>query len=249
MTRGVWAGVVAFAVGAGCVGPQFYTPPPEQVPPAADVGGSTVQLLDQRPEWEKKPFTGVVCLYHLGKAQPNAWGQLTEETNAIVSAMPQKPQRVEVAVTSFRLVRAGDTAPRFRDWSAGPNANPGARTQAMVRANAEEREQRLSQSGSAPSRTAGDRVGNEVEMTFTSKDDPRRMLTDHPVGASCAIQAKVQLTFADGREQTVEIKTIARGANESGTAYWGDALNFATRAATRDFGRQFRVAIGLPADG
>ena len=253
MTRGVWAGLVACAVGVGCVGPQYYSPPPEQLPPIADVGGTAVQLTDQRPEWEKKPFTGVVCLYHLGKAHPSAWAQLAEEANAAVAAMPQKPQRVEVAVTSFRLVRAGDTAPRFRDWSAGPSANPGARTQEMIRANGEERERRLAQngsvSGSAPSRATGDHVGTDVEVAFASQDDPRRMLRDHPVGASCAIRATVRLVFPDGREQTVDVKTIARGANETGTAYWGEALDFAAKAAVHDFGRQFRAAVGLPADG
>jgi hypothetical protein len=47
----------------------------------------------------------------------------------------------------------------------------------------------------------------------------------------------------------VDVKTIARGANESGTVYWGEAMDFAARSAVRDFGRQFRAGVGLPADG
>src|SRR5262245_28335730 len=105
MTRGVWAALVVCAVGSGCMGPQYYTPAPEQLPQPANVNGTMVQITDQRPEWEKKPFTGKVCLYDLGKSHPNAWAQLSEEVNAIIAELPQKPERAEVVVTSFRIVR------------------------------------------------------------------------------------------------------------------------------------------------
>ena len=252
MRRAIWTGLAVCAVGAGCVGPQYYTPPPEQVPPPANVGGATVQVVDQRPEWEKKPFTGVVCLYHLGKAHPDAWAQLAEETNAVVNVMPQKPERVEVAVTSFRLVRSVENTKQFRDWGAGPNANPGARTQQMVRSNGEEREQALARSGGntgVPTpRPTADGPANKVEMALSAKDDPRRMLQDHPSGASCAIQATVRLVFPGGREQLVDVKTITRGANDSGTAYWGEAIDTAARSAVIQFGRQFRSGVGLNPD-
>src|ERR1700679_1519315 len=106
MWRVIWAGLVVCAVGVGCTGPQYYPPPPEHIPPPANVGGTAVQIIDQRPEWEKKPFTGVVCLYHLGKAHPDGWAQLAEETNAIVAALPQRPERVDVVISSFQLVRS-----------------------------------------------------------------------------------------------------------------------------------------------
>src|SRR5262249_26207786 len=123
MTRGVWAGLAVCAFGAGCMGPQYYTPPPEKVPAPVNVGGTTVQVVDQRPEWEKKPFTGVACLYHLGKAHPGAWEQLADEADSVVAALPQKPERVEVDVTSFRLVRSGDTAKRYRTIDNSLTAN------------------------------------------------------------------------------------------------------------------------------
>jgi len=170
---------------------------------------------------EKKPFTGVVCLYHLGKAHPDAWAQLAEETNAVVAAMPQKPERVEVVVSSFRLVRSADTVPRFRDYGSGPHPNPNARTQQMTRANGEERDRSLGRNGQtndglpARSQQVADGPPNKVEMALASKDDPRRMLADHPAGASCSIQATIRLTFPGGREQTVEVKTIARAPNDS----------------------------------
>lgn len=252
MTRGVWAALAVCAVGVGCTGPQYYTPPPEQLPPPASVGGATVQIIDQRPEWEKKPFTGEVCLYHLGKAHPDAWEQLSQETAAVVAAMPQKPASADVTVTSFRLVRAVNTRKRFHDWNAGPHANPGAQALQRLRTDGEEREQRLARihgDTSAPAgRPADEAPANKVEVAFSSKDDPRRMLQDHPTGASCAIQATVRLVFPDGREQSVDIKTIARGANDSGTAYWGEAMDFAAKTAVHDFGRQFRVAVGLNPD-
>jgi hypothetical protein len=215
------------------------------MPAPANVEGAAVQIIDQRPEWEKKPFTGVVCLYHLGKSHPDAWAQLAEETNAVVAAMPQKPERVEVLVSSFRLVRSGDTGGRFRDFSAGPSPNPAARTQDITRTNREEREERLSQvNGRSANTPTDDRPGNSVELMFSSKDDPRRALREHPLGASCSIQAQVRLVFPGGREQTLDVKTIARGANDTGTAYWGEAIDTATRSAVFQFGRQFRTGVG-----
>ncbi len=258
MPLGTWAGLmvgVLCAVGAGCSGPQYYEAPPDKLPPPATVAGTTVQLIDQRPEWEKKPFTGVVCLYHLGKAHPDAWAQLAEEMNAIVAQMPQKPERVDVVVSSFRLVRAGDSGGRFRDFSKGPNANPNARIiDPNSRNSSDVRERQVSQSGvttGGPSRTdphTADRPGNEVELMLSSKDDPRRKLRDHPNGASCSIETRTRLVFAGGREQIVEVKTLARGANESGTVYWGEAIDFAAKSAVHDFGRKFRTSLGMNAD-
>ena len=252
MWQAIWTGLAVCAVGAGCVGPQFYTPPPEQVPPPATVGGATVQIVDQRPEWEKKPFTGVVCLYHLGKAHPDAWAQLAEEANAVVAAMPEKPQRVEVAVTSFRLVRSVENTEKFRDFGPVPVANPGARTQQMVRANGDAREQSLARAnGGAGAPAPYSNIsgpGNRVEMALSSKDDPRRLLQDHPSGASCAIQATVRLVFPGGREQSVDVKTMNRGDNSTGTAYMGEAMDAAARTAVIQFGRQFRSGVGLNPD-
>jgi hypothetical protein len=166
--------------------------------------------------------------------------------------MPQKPERVEVVVTSFRLVRSADSAPKFRDWGAGPNPNPNAQQAAMTRANGEEREQRLAQVNggtSVPqSRTTTDGPPNKLEMAFSSKDDPRRMLQEHPSGASCAIRAKVRLVFPGGAEQSVDVKTLNRGANDTGTAYRGEAMDSAARAAVLQFGRQFRSGVGLNPD-
>jgi len=240
------------AVGVGCTGPQYYPAPPEKLPSPTNTSGATVQIVDQRPEWEKKPFTGVVSMYHLGKAHPDAWAQLMEETNAIVGSMPQKPERVDVVVSSFRLVRSADSVPKYRDLGAGPDANPNMRTQQITRANGDERERTLSKSGvttrEAPGQSqapVSDSPPNKVEMALASKDDPRRMLVDHPAGASCSIQATIRLTYTGGQVQTVEIKTIARAPNDSGTDYYGQALDNAAKAAAIDYGRQFRAGLGM----
>jgi hypothetical protein len=243
------------AVGIGCSGPQYYTPPVEQLPPPTNVNGSTVQFIDQRPEWEKKPFTGVVCLYHTGKAHPDAWAQLAQEADAVVGALPQKPERVEVVVTSFRLVRIVEgTGGKFHDWGPAPNANPNMRTNTPTASQTNDyRDRQVSQSGGMtnPSqpRPSADGPANKLEMMFSSKDDPRRMLQEHPSGASCKLQATVRLVYPGGQVQTVNVDTLNRDGNSSGTAYWGEATNGAARAAVFQFGRQFRAGVGLPADG
>jgi hypothetical protein len=250
MTRVTWAGLVVWAVGAGCTGPQYYAPPPEKIPPPANVGGATVQIIDQRPEWEKKPFMGVVCMYHLDKT--HAWDQLAQETAAVVNAMPQKPARVEVVVSSFRVVRSVESTHKFRDFGAGPNPNPNAQMATMSRNNADERQERLaqvngntltSQPGHAP-----DGPPNKLEMMFASKDDPRRMLKDHPGGASCEVEAQIRLIFANGPEQSVHVKTLNRGENTTNTGFMGEAMDAATRTAVFQYGRQFRTGVGLNPD-
>jgi hypothetical protein len=248
MTRGIGAGLVACAIAVGCGGPQYYAAPPDVIPPPVNVNGAAVQIVDQRPEWEKKPFTGVVCLYHLGKVHPkDAWAQLSDETDAVVAALPQKPARVEVVVTSFQLVRSGETVPRYRDLSAGPNANPNVQSQALGRStNGDTRDQMSSGSGVT---TAGGPVAetptNKLEMAFAPKDDPRRLLADHPAGASCSIEATVRLVYPGGGEQSVPVKTIYRAPNDSSAGYYGQALDAAARGAVIDFGRKFRAAMGL----
>lgn len=255
MTRGIWAALALCAASVGCSGPQYYTAPPEQLPAPANVGGATVQIVDQRPDWEHKPFTGVVCLYHLGKAHPDAWGQLAEEANAVVAAMPQKPERVEVVVTSFRLVQTTVNLKKFHDWGAGPNPNPAMQTATQVQADRDDRTQRLnavhgttSNNGVPQPRTMADGPPNKVAMAFAAKDDPRRMLQDHPSGASCALEVKIRLIFPGGREQTVDVKTINHGENVTGTVYQGEAMNDAVHKAVIQFGRQFRSGVGMNPD-
>lgn len=245
MTRGIWVGL-AICVASGCSKPVFYQPPPEQLPLPANINGTTVQIVDQRPDWEKKPFTGVVTLYHLGRAHPDGWKQLSDEVNAVVAAMPQKPARVEVLVTSFRLVLVEGNSKPYRDLSAGPNPNPQlAQTpQAMGRPSPDGDRPRGSNSATDGQ---GDHSGAlDAALWFAPKDDPRRHLRDHPPGSSCSIQATVRLVSSNGQAQSFDVKTFARGQNKD--QYYGDATEQAARAAAIDFSRKFRTNIGLTPD-
>lgn len=98
-----WA--VAAVLLVGCRGPHFYDPPPEQVAPAANRGGTEIVVVDERPEWEKKPFTGAACLFHPSKVRPSPWEQIATEAEKVAAEMPVKPTRVTVTVKSLRLVR------------------------------------------------------------------------------------------------------------------------------------------------
>src|SRR5262245_6249542 len=104
MARGLWV-VCLLAVGCKATGAKPPAPPADQLPPPSQVGNTGIVIDDRRPDWEKRPFTGPVTLYHLGKVTPNPWDQLAKETEAVVAAMPQKPDRVSVTVTAFRLIK------------------------------------------------------------------------------------------------------------------------------------------------
>jgi len=250
MTRGVWATVAVCALGGGCNSPQYYTAPPERVPPAANVSGATVQIADQRPAWEKKPFTGPVCLYHLDKSNPGGWAQLAEEANAVVAAMPEKPQRVDVEVTSYRLVRSGNTGKVYKEVGGKTSLDPRQRFNGTRQLNDEFRQRREERNVTAAAAGAGvaDKSGKDIELAFASDDDPRMLLRDHPSGASCALKAKVTMTFPNGRKQTVDVSAFSRGTNDTGTAYWGEAIDYAAKSAVGQFGEQFRTAVGIKAE-
>ena len=100
--------------GAACllmiVGCQAAPPvaPREAIPPPFTANGATISFSDERHEWERQQITGPIAVYRLGRVSPNPWSQLAKETEAIVEAMPEKPVRVEVFVTSFRLIRKED---------------------------------------------------------------------------------------------------------------------------------------------
>jgi hypothetical protein len=218
MRHRLLAGVVLVA--AGCAGTQYYRPPQERLPAPADAGGTAVAVEDRRPEWERQPFTGAICLYHPGKARPNPWDGVAREARDAATTLPDRPERVTVGVTSFRLVRHDAEAVRWMDAR-----HPDAYTRGF-------------------DLLAGwliDRaVGTRSEQAY------RPELRDHPPGASCAIRAEVRLDYPDGRTRTVPVAVIAAEENVSGTAYWGEALDTAAAGAVRQFGRHLRQEAGLP---
>src|SRR5579883_1311148 len=249
MTRGIWVGLAICVASVGCSRPQFYQPPPEQLPPPANIAGTTVQIVDQRPDWEKKPFTGIVTLYHLGRAHPDAWQQLAGEVKGVVAAMPQKPARVEVLVTSYQLVLVEANSKPYRDLSAGPNPNPQlAQTpQAMSRPSPDGNDRPHGPNSATDGQ--GERSSStslDAALWFAPKDDPRRHLREHPPGSSCSIQATVRLVSPAGQVQSIDVKTFARGQNKD--KYYGDATEQAVRAAVIDFSRKFRINIGMSPD-
>lgn len=255
MTRVLWMGVCVLAVGCGSTGGK-YTPPPEQLPPPIDVGGATVVIDDQRPDWERQPFTGSVTLYHLGRVKPSPWEQLAKQTETIVAAMPQKPQRVTVTVVSYRLVRRDDKATRDAQEAhrkeatannlTGQNPDPSVNYKygQSPLGNQQTASTALGQLGSNPLRQSTGWAMGFVKPRGGYNDT----LFEHPPGASCELTAVVELLDHDGQTRTVNVKCMGSGLNTSGTAYWGEALEYAVNLAVANFGRQFREGVGLPAE-
>ena len=112
MNRVVALGVAAIVV--GCQAPPRLVEP---FPEPSRASGSWVVLEDRRPAWERAPFEGpVVSLYRFSRVSPNPWVRLQKSTEAIVADLPEKPERVDVVVTSFRLVsKEAEPAPRTEE--------------------------------------------------------------------------------------------------------------------------------------
>jgi hypothetical protein len=228
----------------------------DPIPPPFQVGNTTVVFSDERHDWERQPIEGKVTLYRLGRVSPNPWNQLAKETEAIVTALPEKPARVDVFVTSYRLVRK-EVKPSVLDPSdnvkfgkqsvAGLNTAPNRMAYDQLRNATQAGDQQAASAagknllfqGGTPSMTVGQ---------LPEPEDSNDALAEHPPGASCRVRATVRLTYADGREKVVDVKAIAAGQNTTGTQYYGEALDFAAKMTVRQYGNQLRSALGLPVD-
>jgi hypothetical protein len=238
---------------AGCQ----TAPPPkpqEAIPAPFTAHGATISLLDERHDWEKQQVVGPVSIYRISRVFPNAWTQLAKETEAVVGTMSEKPQRVEVFVTSFRLVRKEDK-PSIHDPS--DNVKIGKQTVAGLNGSQNKLAyEQLRQANANGDQKAANAVGtgllfadgNPAIAVKGRTEEPEEMpgtLSEHPAGASCRVRATVRMTFADGREKVMDVKAICAGQNTSGTQYWGEALDFAAGQAVRQYGHQLRTELGV----
>ena len=101
MYRAVAAGALVLL---GCTTTKYVGQPPEELPPPTSVCGVQIAIVDARPDMERHPFVGRVNLYPLSRVKPTPWWQLVNETEYVVRSMRDKPERVEIVVTSLRLV-------------------------------------------------------------------------------------------------------------------------------------------------
>ena len=217
MTRTIWAGLALCAVGVGCRGPQYYKDPLAHLaPPNFSTDGTRYAVEDRRPEWEKKPFTGAVTLYHVSKVKPHPFEQLTAEAKAAVAAMPEKPTSVNIALTSYRLVKVDEAKLKSE-------LLPGTFTLVPT-------------------------VFRDYEIRKPEDLYPKDA-TEHPDGASCSFEATVTLEFVGKPAKTFAVKTIVGGPDFAHNGYTGDVMEAPVRRAAFQFGRQFRSAVGLNADG
>jgi hypothetical protein len=252
MLRAVLAAVLLPLVGCQTA-PQAV--PREQIPPPFLAHGATIAIADERHDWERQPMNGTTTLYRIGRVMPNPWSQLAQETEAIVAALPEKPQRVDVIVTSFRLVRK-ENKPSIHDPS--DNVRIGRQSVAGLNEphNGMAYEQLKSATQSGDQRAAA-AAGNQllfqngqpsfgVQSQTAEPEDVLGSLVEHPPGASCRLRAAVRLTYADGREILVDVRAIAAGQNTTGSQYQGEALEFAAKMAIRQYATQLRRDLGLP---
>ena len=239
---------------AGCQ----TAPPPkshEVIPPPFTAHGATVTISDERHAWEKEQHAvGPATVYRISRAFPNAWTQLAKETEAVVGEMPEKPQRVDVFVTSFRLVRKEDR-PSIHD----PSDNVKIGRQSVKDLNGTQNKlayEQLKQANANGDQKAVNAIGSNllfadgnpslaVQGQPAEPEESSDALMQHPAGASCRVRATVRLTYADGREKLLDVQAICAGQNTSGTQYWGEALDLATGQAVRQYGHQLRRELGV----
>jgi hypothetical protein len=252
MDRGLWAGVLLLAIGCQTA----PTVPAEQIPPPSRASGSWVVVEDQRPDWERQPFTGRVTLFRPGKVYPSPWAQLAKEAEAVVAALPEKPERVDVTVVSFRLVHKDGAHAPLPDPSDNVRIGnrPVSAFNKLSNGPDYERLKSATQAGDVTTANAvgaglvfqnGDPSVGVTAPRTSAEDTTPGALGEHPTGASCRVRAVVRVVFPGGREQQIDVQVVATGQNLSGSKYYGEALDDAVKSAVRQFGFQFRQGVGL----
>lgn len=258
MNRG-FAGVWLVVAAVGCQAPPRLVEP---FPEPSRASGSWVVIEDRRPEWEKQPFTGpVVSLYRFSRVSPNPWVRLQKATEAVVAELPERPERVDVMVVSYRLTSKEDSPlPRTEEGGTvqvgGRNATafgkgPGGVTDAMAyerartaaasgdRGTAQQAAGALAFGQNAP--TGGVQLGAPPAV-----EGPDGPLDGLAPGAHCTLRGVVRLSYPGGRDKDVPFTVLAGRPNETGSRYWGETLEEATRLAMAQFARQVRQGVGLP---
>jgi len=254
--------VIAFGVAAFVVGCQSAPELVEPFPEPSRASGSWVVLEDRRPAWEKETFEGpVVSLYRFSRVKENPWFRLQKATEAVVADLPEKPERVDVVVTSFRLVsKAAEPAPRTEEGGtvqvggrsatglgAGPNRTADAAAYELSRSAAASGDRQLAQQaagalafrGGAPA--AGVQLGEAPAVEL-----PEGPLDGLAAGAHCNIRGVIRLTYPGGRDKDIPFHVLAGRPNETGSRYWGETLEQATQLGIVQYTRQVRQGLGLP---
>jgi len=249
MYRRLWVGLLL--MGAGCHTTTTSTStststskapplPAGPVVPPMEVNGAQVIVTDLRPDWERTPSNGTVSVYDLNQLTPNPWALMADETRATVSGMSDKPERVEIQVTSYRLVRRA--APYLRK-DRSENVRPAGQS---IVADSPTRNTNGQPGSDAPVATS-EAVWESLGFGTRRKDpgSPGDPTEEHPVGVSCKIRANVRITYPGGREQTLQLEAFSAGENTSGSKYWGETIAKALRGASSQYGFRFRQQLGV----
>jgi hypothetical protein len=258
MNRCLAAGVCVVAAVAGCqTTPKLVEPFPEP----SRASGAWVVLDDQRPDWEKEPVAGpVVSLYRFSRVSPNPWVRLQKATEAVVAELPEKPERVDVVVASFRLASKEAEPPPRREEGGTVRLN-GRNTADIGKdrrgADGWNYQHALAASKAGDGQTAGQAVGllasqgGAPSVGVDVGDGPAIERPDGPLdglapGAHCNLRGVVRLSYPGGRTQDVAFTVLAGRPNQTGSRYWGETLEVATQLAMMQYTRQIRQGVGLP---
>jgi hypothetical protein len=200
------------------------TPPPESLTQR----GTKVRFIDERPNWERKPFRDAIVLHALDDATPPVWTQLEGTISAATDELAERPERVEVTVRSIQLVakdpvKLAEEAENQRKFRSEPDEDVGL-----------------------PETFASILFAAPFELLlnapFEKKYPPG--LSESPDGTSCAIKADVTFTWPGGRTKTIPVSALATTdrPGESRDARVG--LSEAVQLATFQMGEQLRTALG-----
>lgn len=255
MSRGLTLSVVTFLAILGCKS----APAPdtrETIPQPFTVAGATIAITDERSPWEREPLSGgKVTLFRLGRINPNPWTQVARATGEVVAELPEKPERVEVKVTSFRLVRKEDKVSIMPDPSNNPGVGkPGGLTGVNALQTPNDPIKMMTEGGKAANNNSKGLTAQNFEpskdggMPLAGATTSKPNLADHPAGASCRVQANVRLIYPGGREKTFPVEAWAKGIQPKDSNYYGEALESAANTAVRIYAVRLRQAVGLPVE-
>jgi hypothetical protein len=202
--------VAAIAL-AGCQTKPLYHGPDFQLAPTPATNAAktplVVEIIDQRPWWEHRYYEGNKAFVPLENVRPSPLAHLSDEIQRQARELPTPPQKVQLTLTSFRIVMCdsmADQRDNERDEEYSQRISDaesddllgtiaGVLIECGIRAAIQECRQGIEEWG---------------QKERHLKGPPRHLDGKYPLGITCEMRATAKLQWSSGSCRDLDLRTF-----------------------------------------